>query len=81
MKITKLTSIESREVMPTECERLLDQGQLIMGAIQMPMPDADSWPSAYDLQREAQGRFGAVKIADGEPDDDDTTVTWLVVPA
>lgn len=81
MTLTKLTSIEAREIMPTECSTLTADGALIVGAIQMPIPAADSWPSGYDLEREAQARFGSVRIADCEPCDDDETVTWLVVRA
>jgi len=80
MKITKLTSSEARDVMPAECAMLAERGQFVMGAIQIPMPAADSWPSEHDLERESQALFGAVKLADCEAyDDNDETVTWLVV--
>lgn len=81
MNITKLSSNEAREVMPTECAILAEQGKLVMGAIQMPVPEPDCWPSGYDLEREAQARFGAVRIADIEASDDHETMTWLVVRA
>lgn len=81
MTITKLTSQEAREVMPTECDTLAERGDLVLGAIQMPVPPIDGRPSNYDLEREAQAAFGAVKLADCEASDDDETVTWLVVRA
>ena len=76
-----LTSTEVRDVMPTECSTLAEAGKLVMGAIQIPVPAADSWPSGYDLDREAKARFGAVIIADCEPYDDESTVTFIVIRA
>ena len=79
MKSLKLNSAEARNVMPTECAILAEQGKLVMGAIQMPMPEPDCWPSGSDLEREAQAAFGVARIAECEPYDDNETVTWLVV--
>lgn len=68
--------------MPTECGELANAGELVMGAIQIPTPGLDAWPSRWELEQEALAAFGAVKLADCEPrDDDDTAVTWLVVRA
>lgn len=81
MNITKLTPTQAREVMPTECSTLHEDGEPVVGAIQMPVPALDNWPSGYDLERAAQAIFGQVKIAACEPYDDNETVTWLVVRA
>ena len=59
----------------------LERGLEVLGGIQMPTPGPDAWPSGYDLDREAQARFGAAKIADVEVADDDSCATWIVVRA
>ena len=41
----------------------------------------DSFPSTHDIEREALAKFGAVRLADCEPDEDGDTYTWLVVRA
>lgn len=81
MKITKLTSKEIREIAPTDCAYAEQDGEMIMGGIQMPCPEPDSFPSGYDLEREAQALFGSVKISQHLPDDDNETLTWIVVGA
>lgn len=81
MNITKLTTKEIREVAPTDCLYAEEAGEYIMGGIQMPMPEPDCWPSGYDLEREAQALFGAVKISNHKPDDDDSAATWIVIRA
>jgi hypothetical protein len=70
-----------KEVAPTDCASLAERGELTLGALQMPVPGADCWPSGYDLDLLAKALFGAAKIADVEVMDDDTCVTWIVIKA
>lgn len=81
MKTTKLTSAEIREIAPTDCAYAEEAGEMIMGGLQMDCPAPDCFPSGYDLEREAQAKFGAVKISQHMPEDDSDTLTWIVVRA
>lgn len=84
MKITKLTSNQAREIMPTACKIAEDNGLLVLGAIQMPVSAPDAWPSGYDLDREAGANFAGGTVPSDEvycDSDDDDVVTWLVVRA
>jgi hypothetical protein len=51
---------------------------MIMGAIQTDVV-WDAFPSIHDVECEALATFGAVRLADCEPDEDGDTHTWLVV--
>lgn len=81
MKITKLTTKEIRDIAPTDCANAEAAGEMIMGGIQMPVPAMISWPSSYDLEREAKALFGPAAISSHKPDDDDTAATWIIVRA
>lgn len=78
---TKLTSKEVREIAPTDCQYADEAGEILMGGIQKTDQGPDSFPSGYDLEREAQAKFGAVKISNHGPAEDDETFTWLVIRA
>lgn len=83
MKFRTLTSSEARDVMPYECQSVVEDSGLVLGAIQMDIPAEDQWPSGWELDQEAKARFGAAKLADCEAYecDESSTVTWLVVRA
>ena len=80
MKTTKLTSKEAKEIMPTEFSSITEDGATVVGAIQADVI-GDSFPSTHDIEREALAKFGAVRLAACEPDEDGDTYTWLVVRA
>lgn len=81
MKVINLTSKLVREIAPTECQYAEENGEMIMGGIQITDQGPNSFPSGYDLEREAQAKFGAVKISDHGPAEDDETFTWVVIRA
>ena len=78
MQTTKLTSAEANEIMPTAFATVTESGAMIMGAIQTDVV-WDAFPSIHDVECEALATFGAVRLADCEPDEDGDTHTWLVV--
>lgn len=80
MKTTKITSKEAREIMPAAFDTVTEAGAMVIGAIQMDVV-GESFPSGHDIEREALAKFGGVRLADCEPDEDGDTYTWLVVRA
>jgi hypothetical protein len=80
MQTTTLTSVEARDVMPTEFATVTESGAMVIGAIQTDVV-GDSFPSTHEIEREALASFGAVRLADCEPSEDGDTYTWLIVRA
>jgi hypothetical protein len=79
MKTTKLTSKEAQEIMPTAFDTVTESGLEVMGAIQTDV--IGDFPEDREIDREARAKFGAVRLANCEPDEDGDTYTWLVVRA